>query len=210
MDKNKGIHRSARKDSIADSPGLCYHCDSSIEIGSEITTFGPKRMHRSCVNAAIKYYKVCRIRCRKCGDVLEYVNKVKLSRGMLRYCSCGAVGLDPAAIMYRTLGNPEDYEDMSEEWDDEAEALVEQVTATMAMSGFTLSEEDKARIRYVYHNPDEVQSILDDLIEKHTVDMRLYEHKKNPITYTHEEVMESLGITQADLDEIEVEIEEED
>lgn len=130
----------------------------------------------------MKYFKVCRVRCRKCGDVLEYVNKIKLSRGMLRYCSCGAVGLDPATVMYRILGNPEDYEDMSEEWND----VVEQVAATI---GFPLDEEDKARIR---RDPE---NSVAELVKEHTVDLKLYEeamaeHKKNPITYTHKEVLD--------------------
>ena len=38
-----------REDSIADGPGLCYHCDHSIPVGSEVTTFGPVRLHRACV-----------------------------------------------------------------------------------------------------------------------------------------------------------------
>lgn len=67
----------------------------------------------------MKYYKVCRVRCRLCGDVLEHVNQSKTERSSLMLCSCRKVGLDPAAVMYRTLGNPEDYEDLSEPWPEE-------------------------------------------------------------------------------------------
>lgn len=67
----------------------------------------------------VQYFKVCRIRCRCCGDVLEYINQSKTEHGRLMLCSCRKVGLDPAASMYRTLGNPEDVEDLSEEWPEE-------------------------------------------------------------------------------------------
>lgn len=40
---------SIREDSIADGPGLCYHCDNSIPVGSKATTFGPIRLHTACV-----------------------------------------------------------------------------------------------------------------------------------------------------------------
>lgn len=39
----------AREDSIAEESGLCYQCDNSIAVGSDITTIGPIRMHRCCV-----------------------------------------------------------------------------------------------------------------------------------------------------------------
>lgn len=68
------------------------------------------------IKAGVKYYKVCRVRCRLCGDVLEHVNQSKTERSRLMLCSCRKVGLDPAAILYRILGNPEDMEDLSEEW----------------------------------------------------------------------------------------------
>lgn len=69
----------------------------------------------------IKCYKVCRIRCRKCGDVIEHINHTKTDNyHRLKYCSCGAIGLDPSAMMYRVLATPpatlNDYEDLSEEW----------------------------------------------------------------------------------------------
>jgi len=63
-----------------------------------------------------KYYKVCRVKCLRCGDVLETVNQTKQSSGRLMLCSCKKVGLDPSAFMFRILGNEEDYEDLSEEW----------------------------------------------------------------------------------------------
>ena len=69
----------------------------------------------------LKYFKVCRLRCKRCGSVMEYHNRAKDDLGT-RYpmmCSCGKVGLDPSACDYRILGNPEDWEDLSEEWTDE-------------------------------------------------------------------------------------------
>lgn len=69
------------------------------------------------LSAGMKIYKTCRVKCLRCGDVLKYVNQGKEDRlGYLLYCSCGRVGLDPAAVCYRILGDPADYEDISEEW----------------------------------------------------------------------------------------------
>ena len=68
----------------------------------------------------LKYYKVCRLRCNCCGSVMEYQNRSKDDRGT-RYvmmCSCGKVGLDPSACMYRILGDKDDWEDLSEEWEE--------------------------------------------------------------------------------------------
>lgn len=65
----------------------------------------------------IKYYRVCRVRCKCCGDVLEHINHTKDDNcHSILHCSCGKVSLDPAALMYRILGDPADYEDLSEEW----------------------------------------------------------------------------------------------
>lgn len=64
-----------------------------------------------------KYYRVCRVRCNCCGDVLEHVNRTKADNyPRIFYCSCGKVGLDPAAFGYRIVGNFDDFEDLSEEW----------------------------------------------------------------------------------------------
>ena len=72
----------------------------------------------------MKYYRVNRVRCKRCGGELEHVNQTKEeSSARVMYCSCGAVGLDPSASMYRILGNRADYEDMSEEWDESAAQL---------------------------------------------------------------------------------------
>lgn len=64
----------------------------------------------------LKYYKVCRVKCLLCGDVLERVNQTKQDNGHLMMCRCKKVGLDPSASMFRILGSPEHYEDLSEEW----------------------------------------------------------------------------------------------
>lgn len=64
----------------------------------------------------MKYYKICQVRCLCCGDVLEHINAVKTDRHwQMLWCGCGKVGLDPAAVGYRILGAPADYEDLSEE-----------------------------------------------------------------------------------------------
>jgi len=64
-----------------------------------------------------KYYKICRVKCRRCGNILEHRNRTKADNHFhILRCSCGKVGLDSAAIGYRIVGNPSDYEDFSEEW----------------------------------------------------------------------------------------------
>ena len=74
------------------------------------------------------YFKVCRVRCKCCGDVLEYENQSKKEQGTPAplYCSCGKVALDPSATMYRILGSPNDYEDTSEPWERERKCRVRQ------------------------------------------------------------------------------------
>ena len=69
-------------------------------------------------NMEMKYYKANRIRCTKCGDILEYIHKDKDSNpGYVLRCKCGVVALDPSACMYRILYQEDgDFEDLSEEW----------------------------------------------------------------------------------------------
>lgn len=70
----------------------------------------------------MKYYRVCRARCKQCGDIVEHVNQSKDENApRVMYCSCKAVGLDPSATMYRILGSSADYTDLSEEWDDNSQ-----------------------------------------------------------------------------------------
>lgn len=47
--------------------------------------------------------------------------------------------------------------------------LVEQVAASMALSGFILTEEDKKRIEKLVDNPDSADDVVQQLIEKHRV-----------------------------------------
>lgn len=47
--------------------------------------------------------------------------------------------------------------------------LVEQVAASMALSGFILTEEDKQRIEDLVDNPDSADDVVQQLIEKHRV-----------------------------------------
>lgn len=65
----------------------------------------------------MKYCKICRVRCLRCGSLLEHINRTKTENSIsTMWCCCGRVGLDPAAVGYRILGKPEDYVDLSEEW----------------------------------------------------------------------------------------------
>lgn len=68
----------------------------------------------------MKYYKICRVRCLRCGSLLEHINCTKADNScFVMWCRCGRVGLDPAAVGYRILGKPEDYVDLSEWWPEE-------------------------------------------------------------------------------------------
>lgn len=55
-----------------------------------------------------KQILVNRIKCKKCGDVIE-----SRSCHDFKYCSCGAVAVDGGYDYLRRLGNPEDYEELS-------------------------------------------------------------------------------------------------
>lgn len=67
----------------------------------------------------LTYYRVNRIRCKRCGDVLEHVHLTKeIKRHAMLTCSCGAVQLDPHVIAPRVFGALEDIEDLSEVWRD--------------------------------------------------------------------------------------------
>jgi len=92
----------------------------------------------------LKYYKICRVRCQCCEDVLEYINQSKTDRGpgAPMYCSCKRVGLDPSASLFRILGNAEDFEDLSEEWDDEPYDPNDTVTMEELMKEFGITQAD--------------------------------------------------------------------
>lgn len=47
------------------------------------------------------------------------------------------------------------------------ETILRQVCGTMALSGLPLTNEDKERIRYLLDYPDEQDSMMKALIEKH-------------------------------------------
>ena len=67
--------------------------------------------------AQLTHYRVCRVKCNCCGDVLEHVNRTKEPQShRMMTCSCGKVQLDPHIFTYRIIGFPEDYEDLSEVW----------------------------------------------------------------------------------------------
>lgn len=53
--------------------------------------------------------KVNRIRCNKCGDIIEseYTHDFK-------FCKCNSVAVDGGKSYLRRCGNREDYEDLSE------------------------------------------------------------------------------------------------
>ena len=49
-----------------------------------------------------------KIKCKKCGDVIE-----SKSTNDLKRCSCGAVAVDEVKEYLKRLGNEKDYEELS-------------------------------------------------------------------------------------------------
>ena len=49
-----------------------------------------------------------KIKCKKCGDVIE-----SKSTNDLKRCSCGAVAVDAGKEYLKRLGNEKDYEELS-------------------------------------------------------------------------------------------------
>ena len=62
----------------------------------------------------MKKIKTNKIRCRKCGDIIEstYTHDFK-------YCDCGAVAVDGGHDYLRRCGDPDDWEDLSDYTDDD-------------------------------------------------------------------------------------------
>lgn len=50
-----------------------------------------------------------RARCYRCGDLIESLDRHHFAR-----CSCGAVAVDGGKAYIRRVGNPEDFEELSE------------------------------------------------------------------------------------------------
>ena len=51
----------------------------------------------------------------------------------------------------------------------EIEKIVIEVDSSMAMEGLPLTEEDKNRIKYCLENPNIVDQLIQELLQKHTV-----------------------------------------
>ena len=51
----------------------------------------------------------------------------------------------------------------------EIEKIVIEVDSSMAMEGLPLTEEDKNRIKYCLENPNIVDQLIQDLLQKHKV-----------------------------------------
>ena len=68
----------------------------------------------------LRYYRVNRIKCKRCGGLLECVHPTKeIKRHAMLSCSCGAVQLDPHVLAPRVFGVLDDIEDLSEVWHDD-------------------------------------------------------------------------------------------
>ena len=49
-----------------------------------------------------RWLKVCRVRCKLCGDVLERTYQSRKDYGgQMFWCSCGNLGLDPDPVLWR-------------------------------------------------------------------------------------------------------------
>lgn len=58
----------------------------------------------------MKKIKVNKARCKKCGDIIE-----SKFRHDFKQCKCGAIFVDGGKDYCRRGGNPEDFEELSEE-----------------------------------------------------------------------------------------------
>ncbi len=67
----------------------------------------------------MKFLRVCKVRCKHCGDILgrEYASSSEHG-GPLTMCTCGKIGFDPGPICWRVLGEMEDLETLFEVTDD--------------------------------------------------------------------------------------------
>ena len=71
-----------------------------------------------------QHYRVCRVRCKLCGSVIEWRNKSKSDGGPGRvlYCQCGMVGMAPSAYCHQIVlvvpATLDDVEDLFEKWED--------------------------------------------------------------------------------------------
>ena len=72
----------------------------------------------------LQYYRVCRLRCRLCGSIVEWKNRSKedCGPGRILYCKCGKVGMDPAACHPRIMAlfpaTLDDLEPLFEPWEE--------------------------------------------------------------------------------------------
>lgn len=79
--------------------------------------------------AKLPYYRICRVKCKCCGDVLEHINRTKEQKShQMMTCSCGKVQLDPHIFAYRIIGFTEDYEDLSEKWPEKLDYYIWKAT----------------------------------------------------------------------------------
>lgn len=69
----------------------------------------------------LKYFRICRVRCNSCGQILEWHahSKTDCALGML-VCDCRKIGLSPAASLYRIAALEKDavWEDLADPWDE--------------------------------------------------------------------------------------------
>lgn len=63
----------------------------------------------------MEYLSVCKVRCKKCGDVLgREFNSPDETGAVMEYCSCGAIGFDPDPIAWRIIGDIDGFEKLFE------------------------------------------------------------------------------------------------
>lgn len=118
----------------------------------------------------MKYLSVCKVRCKKCGDVLgREFNSPTETGATMEYCSCGAIGFDPDPITWRISGNIDDCESLFEVKEAGIkEIIIRQVAGSMAIEGMDLTEEDKERIRKNAYDKEQIEPVVADLVKKHS------------------------------------------
>jgi hypothetical protein len=63
--------------------------------------------------------RICRVKCNRCGDVLEYEHKCKTETPhVLLTCTCRTITIDPAPMSARILyKNEGDFTELHEYWE---------------------------------------------------------------------------------------------
>lgn len=88
----------------------------------------PECVPKSAVNRGARLIiRICRVKCNRCGDMLEYRHKTKTeSPHVLLTCRCKTVTIDPVPMALRILyKNAGDFTELHEYWEEPHTAAAE-------------------------------------------------------------------------------------